>query len=216
MHKKIILILANLSFFLFLVSCLKSKGDGNRKVLFSVNTSVKQEIDSCFEAIKGVNMYFFDYNDMDNLEKPCVISNAVRLSYKDTSDCIFSNDKPYYAYAYLDANDLVINISETFLGNLTEELIIKISSDQFFSSLFKITRNGKESGQYQTEKEILVLEKKSYSLGDTINGYAFYQGLETTMKKRRWKFKFYFSCILQKEKDLQTIVKTFPKCKLDE
>jgi hypothetical protein len=59
---------------------------------------------------------------------------------------------------------------------------------------------------------LLISSWANYNVGDSVSGYALYQGVEPKMQERWMKTKVYFKCVIGSSPNPKDYINTYPKC----
>lgn len=148
-------------------------------------------------------------------------NNSITLSFRDTSE-VYSVYFPFFAYAYKKNDSLnIILQQDNRIFHILKSRNNTFSIDYFLLYPKRDTiKKGKSlidesihllegTVKVTTHKSELILDKNSYSVGDTIRGYIFYQGfLNGDWEKDMISFR----CVVGKSSDPLDYVATYPRC----
>lgn len=124
----------------------------------------------------------------------------------------FAGTTKYFAFGYSDSlNKSHIALNKKGGINDNEELLLDLNLDTTYSCNY-IRSFKNEKSIFFTDKSKVVLDKLNYAIGDTINGYIYYAGLESTVKIRRHVVEVYFRCINSKETDPKDYIRKYLQC----
>jgi hypothetical protein len=177
----------------------KGKVDIDKNITFKVEKLLSEldcdalhlELDGCFSHS--------DTSYATHYFKP----NVKSFSFEDTTENIVH--KPVsFAYAYLDKKNIV-NVRLYLYPDYL--LSLEVAKDTTFTSYYT-----PRTSYFETEQCSLRLDKFPYQIGDTIQGYTFYQGLEQSLKKRWSKEKYYFRCVIGTSPYPFDYINSYPKC----
>lgn len=117
-----------------------------------------------------------------------------------------------YCFAFFKADTLVIRFHESEYFETTELLDVKILDDSF--SIANSYWNGEEISTHSfTKYQSLAVNKKHYSVGETIYGCLSYKGYHNTKYKRPRYYDGYFKCIVGKGANPLLHIGNYQKCK---
>lgn len=125
--------------------------------------------------------------------------NAREIFYRDTLDKYHDNKNELFAYAYVDSitEKVCISVKSIFWYQVSYSLDFFIKNDTQFNYAFTLLHNDKVTAVDKNDKCTLILDKAKYEVGDTINGIAIYQGINSVHPELRRKIKVFFQCRLE-------------------
>jgi hypothetical protein len=185
----------------------------------NVKSTIKRDIDSVLYdgeclPIKITKSGFSNLSDSLHSDM-FVKANSTLVGlhkFEKSGDTVWAVDNMKLCFAYRKRDTVCISFYNPNLDNYLMPLLnISICKDSFQSNFYRLSEN-KILARAVTIYQELTLDKNSYQVGDTIQGYVDFRGYLKTKSKRDENYKGYFKTIIGKSSHPKDCVGAFESC----